>query len=183
MKKKVLQALWSESGFWIAPNWPYSEKKQCVTIYRHDVIFKFFWRCFVSLVKFSYWSKFYVNIITGSRITTILFCKRLTRNPEIGNTPNEFCPIFGDWGKLEIPNLSRMSLIKCYWMLQNTRVTAFTNPKLLRENQQGGGGWGENYHPPILGLNFTTKFFSFINLPFLTSLTLHSFEFIFRILC
>ena len=55
--------------------------------FRHDGIVHFFWRCFVSLVKFSYWSKFYVNIITGSGIMTIFFCKWLTRNPEIWNTP------------------------------------------------------------------------------------------------
>ena len=48
---------------------------------------QFFWRCFVSLVKFSYWSKFHVNIITGSGVMTIFFYKGLTRNPEIGNTP------------------------------------------------------------------------------------------------
>ena len=47
----------------------------------------FFWRCFISLVKFSYWSKFHVNIITGSGVMTIFFYKGLTRNPEIGNTP------------------------------------------------------------------------------------------------
>ena len=58
-----------------------------VTIFRHDVNVKFFWRCFVSLVKFSYWSKFHVNIITGSGIMTIFFHKGLTRNPEIGNIP------------------------------------------------------------------------------------------------
>ena len=58
-----------------------------VTIFRHDVNVKFFWRCFVSLVKFSYWSKIHVNIITGSGIMTIFFYKGLTRNPEIGNTP------------------------------------------------------------------------------------------------
>ena len=58
-----------------------------VTIFRHDVNVKFFWRCFVSLVKFSYWSKFHVNIITGSGIMTIFFYKGLTRNLEIGNTP------------------------------------------------------------------------------------------------
>ena len=46
---------------------------------------KFFWRCFVSFFKFSYWPKFHV--ITGSGIITILFYKGLTRNPEIGNTP------------------------------------------------------------------------------------------------
>ena len=51
--------------------------------------------------------------------------------------PSEFCPISRDWGKLEIPNLARMSLMQCYWMLQNARVTAFTVSDLLRENQQG----------------------------------------------
>ena len=28
--------------------------------------------------------------------------------------------------------------MKCYWMLQNSRVTVFTVCELLRENQQGG---------------------------------------------
>ena len=45
----------------------------------------FFWCCFLSLVKSSCWSKFHVNIITGSQIMTIFFCKGLTRNPEIRN--------------------------------------------------------------------------------------------------
>ena len=58
-----------------------------VTIFRHDVIVKFFWLCFVSLVKFSYWSKFHVNIIPGSGIITIFFYRGLTWNLEIGNTP------------------------------------------------------------------------------------------------
>ena len=35
----------------------------------------------------SYWSKFHVNIITGSGVMTIFFYKGLTRNPEIRNTP------------------------------------------------------------------------------------------------
>ena len=34
-------------------------------------------------------------------------------------TPSEFCPISGDRGELGIPNLARMSLMKCYQMLQN----------------------------------------------------------------
>ena len=66
--------------------------------------------------------------------------------PEIRKSeipPSEFCPISGDWGELWIPNLAQMSLIKCYWMLQNARVTAFTVSELLRENQQDGGGGGE----------------------------------------
>ena len=47
----------------------------------------FFWRCFVSLVKFSYWSKLHISIIIDSGVMTISFYKGLTRNPEIGNTP------------------------------------------------------------------------------------------------
>ena len=42
---------------------------------------------FFSLVKFGYWFKFHVNIITGSGVMTISFYKGLTSNPEIGNTP------------------------------------------------------------------------------------------------
>ena len=57
------------------------------TISQHDVNVRFFWRCFVSLVKFSYWSNFHVSTITGSGIMTIFFYKGLTRNLEIGNTP------------------------------------------------------------------------------------------------
>ena len=108
-----------------------------VTIFWNGVNVKFFWCCFVSLVKFSYWSKFHVNIITGSGIMTIFFYKELTRYPEIRNTP-EFCPIPGDWGELWIPNLARMSLMEHYWMLQNCRVTACTVFELLTENQLGG---------------------------------------------
>ena len=46
----------------------------------------FFWGCFDSLLNFRYWSKFHVNIITGSGVITILFDKGLTSNLEIGNT-------------------------------------------------------------------------------------------------
>ena len=53
-------------------------------------------------------------------------------------TPSEFCPIFGDWGELGIPNSARRSLMKCYWTLHNARFTAFTVFELLRENQKGG---------------------------------------------
>ena len=45
----------------------------------HEVIVKFIWR-------FSYWSKFHLNIIIGSGVVTIFFHDCLTRNPEIGNT-------------------------------------------------------------------------------------------------
>ena len=68
----------------LAINW---KNDSDVKIYRHDVIVKFFWCFLVFLVSFSYWSKFHVNIITGSGVMTIYFYKRLTRNPEMGNIP------------------------------------------------------------------------------------------------
>ena len=45
--------------------------------------------------------------------------------------PSEFCQISWEWGKLEIPNLARILLTKCYWMLQNARATAFNISELL----------------------------------------------------
>ena len=92
-----------------------------VTISRHDVNVKSLWNCFVSLVKFSYWSKFHVNIITGSGIMAIFFYKGW---PEIWKSeipPSKFCPISGDWGELWIPNLAWMSLIECYWQREYGR--------------------------------------------------------------
>ena len=102
----------------LAINW---KNDNDVTIFRHDVIIKFFWRCFVSLVKFSYWSIFHVNIITGSWIITIFFYKGLTRNPEIGNTPVWVLPNI--WRLRQVRdtkfgmNFSN-KILKCYWMLK-----------------------------------------------------------------
>ena len=41
---------------------------------------------------------------------------------------SDFCPISGDCGKLRTSNLAWMSLMKCYWMLQNARVRYFILP-------------------------------------------------------
>ena len=108
-----------------------------VTIFWHDIIVKFFWRCFVCLVKFSYSSTFHDNIITGSGVMIIFFYKELTRNLEIRNTPLWFLPNIWRLREVRDTNLLRMSLIKCYWMFQNAKVTAVTVSELLRKNQQG----------------------------------------------
>ena len=97
-----------------------------------------FWCCFVSLVKFSFWSNFHVNIITGFGIMTIFFYKRLTRNLEFRNTPVWVFPNIWRLGWVMDTKFKRISLIECYWMLQNVRVTAFTVFELLREIQLGG---------------------------------------------
>ena len=54
--------------------------RQNLLTWRHR---HFFLLCLVSLVKFSYWSKFHVNIITGSRVMTIFFYKGLTTNTPV----------------------------------------------------------------------------------------------------
>ena len=63
--------------------------------------------------------------------------------PKIGKseiTSSEFCQISGDWGKFGIPNLSQMSLIKCYWMLQIVRVTAFATSEFWVSKRKPTGG-------------------------------------------
>ena len=66
------------------------------------------WRCFVFLVKLIYWSKFHVNIITGSGVMKISFYNGLARNPEIEHTPV--------W---VLPNIWRLRRVRNYWKLQN----------------------------------------------------------------
>ena len=107
----------------LATNW---KNDNDVIIFQHDVIVKFF-----EVVLFLLWS-----LVTGSSSMSMsslvleLWQFSFTWDwPEIWKLeipPSEFFPISGDWGRLGIPNLARMSLIKCYWMLKNNGVTAFT---------------------------------------------------------
>ena len=110
--------MWPESGFWIAPSWSQIGKITITSQFGNmKPLSNFFWHCFVSLVRFSYWSKFHVNIITGSGVMTILVYKRLTRIWKSEILPSGFFPISGNCGELWIPNLAPMSLIS-YWILQ-----------------------------------------------------------------
>ena len=83
-------------------------------------------------MNFSYWSKFHVNIIAGSGVTTVFFYKGLTRNPEIGNTPVSVLPNI--WRLVHIRDTKFAANVsnKMLLMLQNARVTAFTVSVLLR---------------------------------------------------
>ena len=84
---------------------------------------------------------------------TIFFYKGLTKNSEIGNISVWDFPNIWRLGWVMIPNLAWTSLIKCYQMLQNARVAAFTVFELLRESEQGLAGRGVKLLPqPRLGL-------------------------------
>ena len=105
-----------------------------VTTCQHDVIIKFF--DVVLLLS---------SLVTGPSFMPIsslileLWQFSFIRDwPEIQKlviSLSGICPISAEWGELGIPNLAWISLMKCYWMLQNTRVTAFTISESLKENQ------------------------------------------------
>ena len=83
-----------------------------------------------------FWSKFHVIIITGSEVITIGIYKGLSRNPEIGNVLVSVFPKIWKLRQVRDKNLARIFLMKCYYMLQNTRATAFTVFELLRKKPQ-----------------------------------------------
>ena len=108
----------------------------------------FFLCCFVSLVKFSYWSKFHINIITGSGAMTIFFYKGLTRNPEIRNTL--LCVLPNIWRLGQVGDTKFCTNIFNKLLLNAAKCKGYSCYRfLLRENQQGEGG---NYHQPRLEL-------------------------------
>ena len=74
--------------------------------------------------------------------------------------PSEFYPISVDSGKLGIPNLVQMSLMKFYYMLQNAKVTALIVFKL--NGKPTAGGRGElPARPPPTQIRVKTNIWSF----------------------
>ena len=134
-----MQTLCLESGLRTAPNWPKILKTTMTSQFPNMTSSSKFFDIVLCLLS---------SLVTGPSFTSISslvlelwqfsFIKdwQEIRKSEI--PPSEFFPISGDWDKLWIPNLARMFLIECYWMLQNSRATAFTVFELLRENQLAG---------------------------------------------
>ena len=76
-----------ESRFLCASNWPSIGKTTKASQFVDMASLSIFLCYQVSLVAFSYWPKFHVNIITVFRVMTNFLNKGLTRNLEIRNTP------------------------------------------------------------------------------------------------
>ena len=95
---------------------------------------------FFSLVKFSYWSKFHVNIITSSGIVTIFFYKGLTRNPEIGNIPVWLLPNI--WGLGQVMNTKFGTNVSNRRLLNasNFQGYSFYRFWVIKGKPTGGGG-------------------------------------------
>ena len=86
-------------------------------------------------VVFSYWSKFYVNIITGSGVVAISIYKGLTRKPAIWNTRDTRGWVLPNIWKLEqVKNTKFYMNVSNKMLLNPARVTAFNVSELLRQN-------------------------------------------------
>ena len=150
-----MQSLCPESSLPTDPNWPKIRKMTMTSQFSDKTSMSNFFDVVLFLLS---------SLVTGPSFMSIsslvleLWQFSFIRDwPEIRKSeipPSEFCPISGDWGKLWVPNLARMSLIECYWMLQNSSVTAFTVFELLRKNQFEGGAKVKlpPHSPPRLGL-------------------------------
>ena len=143
-----MQSLCLESGLQSAPNWPKIREMTMMWQFSDMTSSSNFLEIFLFFLS---------SLVTGPSFKSISSLVLESWQfyfirdwPEIRKSEipsSEFCPISGDWDELWIPNLARMSLIECYWMLQNSRVTAFTVFELLRENQLERGG-GKKPNPP-----------------------------------
>ena len=148
-----MQTLHLESSFQIALNWPYIRKMTMTSQFSNMTSSSNF---------FDFTGPSFMSI---SWLVLELWQFSFIRDwPEIHKSEipqYEFCPISGDRGKLGILNLAWMFLTKCYWMLQNPRITTFTVSELLRENQQGGGDKINLSPPPPPRLGLMTSFHVF----------------------
>ena len=95
---------------------------------------------FVSLVKFSYWSKFHVNIITGSGVMTISFHKGLTRNLEIGNAPVWILPNIWRLGRVRNTKFGTNVFNKMLLNAAKYLGDSFYHFWVIKENPTEGGG-------------------------------------------
>ena len=135
-----MQTLCPESGLRTAPNWPKIRKMTMTSQFSDMTSSSNFFDVVLFLLS---------SLVTGSSFMSISslvlelwqfpfpFMMDWPEIRKLEIPPSEFCPLSGDRVELEILHLARTSIIKCYWMLQNARVTAFTISELLRENQQG----------------------------------------------
>ena len=106
-------------------------------------------RCFVSLDKYSYWSRFHVNIITRCGVMTISFYKGLTRNPEIGNNPIRVW--LNIWRLLQASNTKFGANVSNKMLLNDAKCQGYSFYRFwaIKEKPTGrGGGGGTNPHAP-----------------------------------
>ena len=135
-----MQTLCLESGPRTAPNWPEIQTMTMMSQFSDMTSTSNFFDVALLLLSSLVTDRGFMSVSSlALEFWQFSFLKDWPEIRKLEIPPSEFCPISGYWHELWVPNLARMSLINCYWMLQNSRVTAFTVDELLRENQLGGG--------------------------------------------
>ena len=127
-----------ESGIRTAANWTKIGKLTMTSQFSNMTLSLNFFDVVLFLLSSLVTGPSFMSI--SSLVLELWQCSCIRDWPEIRKSEiplSEFRTISREWGELGIPHLARMSLIKCYSMLQIVRVTAFTISELLRENQQG----------------------------------------------
>ena len=107
-----------QSSFWIAPS-------QIAISWKDDKTSSsiFLKLLSISLVKFSYWSKFLVNIITGSGVMAILIYKEL-KSQIIGNIPIWVLP--NNWRLKQVRNTKFGTNVSKKMLLNAAKCQGYT---------------------------------------------------------
>ena len=135
-----METLCPESGLGTAPNWP--------EIWTFTMTSQF--SDMTSTSNFFDVVLFHLSsLVTGpsfmsiSSLILVLWQFSFIKDwPEIRKLeipPSEFCPISGYWDELWVPNLARMSLINCYWMLQRLQGYSFYRWWVIKGKPTGVG--------------------------------------------
>ena len=141
-----------ESGSQIARNWSQIGKMTITSQFSNMTSSSIFLTLFCLSCQVCYWSKFHVNIITGSGVMTIFFYNWLSRNPEIRNTPIWVLPNIWRLGQFRDAkfdtNVSNKMLLGC------CKIPGFLLPFLSykRKTNEWGGGFTPCPTPSTLGL-------------------------------
>ena len=107
-----------QSSFWIAPSRiaiSWKDDKTSSSIFLKLLS--------ISLVKFSYWSKFLVNIITGSGVMAILIYKEL-KSQIIGNIPIRVLP--NNWRLKQVRNTKFGTNVSKKMLLNAAKCQGYT---------------------------------------------------------
>ena len=107
-----------QSSFWIAPSRiaiSWKDDKTSSSIFLKLLS--------ISLVKFSYWSKFLVNIITGSGVMAILIYKEL-KSQIIGNIPIWVLP--NNWRLKQVRNTKFGTNVSKKMLLNAAKCQGYT---------------------------------------------------------
>ena len=127
-------------SFWMTSSWPWTGNKTITSEFANMTSLSHYFDVAVFILS---------SLVTGASFMPISWLVlKLWSFSFIKDWPEirkweillpEFCPLSRDWGRLGIPNLAQLSLIKNYCMLQKFQASTFTISELIWENQQGGG--------------------------------------------